>query len=394
MPDHPNGQTLKIAVLLSGREKFGAYFGGAIARWNYEVYSRLKGQADVTVFGYPTASDDLYPLDHHTSPVFRVCDAISRIPFLRRYDEALWLRALFSRIRTFDVVHLHNRPQWPRLLRAFGYQSTIILHLHNDHLGHWTPAMLDGLAPLVDTVAVCSNYLGATFSSKSSALAEKTIVVPNGVNSSLFFPREEVRESKTIFFVGRLHPEKGVLQLVQAYSRTLKVHPDAKLAIGGSTGFGAHVVTPYVREVEALASSIVKTYPGSIQFAGYLHHDRDLPTWFQRATIFTTPSIFQEPFGMVNTEAMACATPVIGSRRGGIPEVLGDTGLLVDPEDVEGFADAMSMLLGNRDYSVKLGRATYRRCRELFDWQVVAQSWMSLLRSGSKVLAEPDRRPS
>jgi glycosyltransferase involved in cell wall biosynthesis len=379
-----------VAVLLSSREKFSAYYGGALARWTFEVYSRLGNDLNVTVFGYPTAAEDLYPLPHATSSFWRLCDFISQIPGARRYEENLWLRALFSRIRAFDVIHIHNRPQWTKVLRDFGYEGTIVLHLHNDHLGHWTASMLNELARHLEVVAVCSEYLRDTFAANSTSLAAKTRVVSNGVNTGLFFPRERVRQPKTIFFVGRLHPEKGVLQLVRAYSRVLKIHSDAKLVIGGSTGFGEHVLTPYVREVEALASSIAKNYPGSVQFTGYLHHDRDLPVWFQKATFFTSPSIFQEPFGLVNAEAMACATPVIGSRRGGIPEILGDTGLLIDPEDIEGFTDAMCMLLGNPEYTVKLGHAAYQRCREMFDWQVVAQQWNSLVQSCGKAGAELD----
>ena len=383
---------LTVAVLLSSREKFSAYYGGACARWTYEVYSRLRSHLDATVFGYPTAAEDLYPLRYASSSSWRLCDLVSQIPGARRYEENLWLRALFARLRTFDVVHIHNRPQWTRVLRDLGYEGAIVLHLHNDHLGHWTATMLDELAPHLEAVAVCSEYLRNTFAAKSSALAAKTRVILNGVNTDLFFPREELRERKTIFFAGRLHPEKGVSQLLRAHARVLKVHPDAKLVISGSTAFGAHELTPYVREVEALATSILRNHSGSIQFTGYLHHDRDLPAWFQKATCFATPSIFQEPFGLVNAEAMACATPVIGSRRGGIPEVLGDTGILIDPEDIEGFADAMSMLLGNPEYTVMLGRAAYRRCREMFDWQIVAERWNSLLRSSAKAGAELDRR--
>jgi spore coat protein SA len=373
-------EKLSVAVLLSSREKFGPYYGGACARWTYEVYSRLLG-LDVTVFGYPTAPDDQYPLRHVTSSAWILSNFVSHIPRARRYEEHLWLRALFSRLQAFDVIHIHNRPQWAQVLRDFGYKGTIVLHLHNDHLGHWTPSMLDELARGVDKVATCSEYLRNTFAGKSPSLASKTGVVLNGVNTDLFFPREELREPQTIFFVGRLHPEKGVLQLVHAFAHVLEVHPKAKLVIGGSSGFGAHAATPYVREVEAFASSIIKSHPGSIQFTGYLHHDRDLPSWFQRATLFACPSIFQEPFGLVNAEAMACGTSVIGSRRGGIPEVLGETGLLIDPEDIAGFADAICKLLGNPDYSAKLGRAAHQRCLEMFDWQVVAQRWNSLLQS-------------
>jgi spore coat protein SA len=381
-----------VAVLLSSREKFGPYYGGACARWTYEVYSRLGSTLDVTVFGYPTTPDDFYPLRHATSGWWRLCNFISQIPLARRNEESLWLRALFPRLRASDVIHIHNRPQWVAVLRSFGYKGTIVLHLHNDHLGHWTAPMLDELAQSLDSVAVCSEYLRNTFAAKSPSLASKTKVILNGVNTDLFFPREELREPKTIFFAGRLHPEKGVLQLVQAHARVLKVHRDAKLVIGGSTGFGSHEITPYVREVEAVASSTGKTHPGSVLFTGYLHHDRDLPAWFQRATFFASPSIFQEPFGLVNAEAMACATPVLGSNRGGIPEVLGDTGILIDPENIESFADAICTLLGNPEYTAKLGQAAHQRCREKFDWQVVAQNWNSLLQSPAKASAELDRR--
>jgi spore coat protein SA len=383
---------LSVAVLLSGREKFSAYYGGALARWTYEVYRRLAGDLDVTVFGYPTAAEDLYPLTYTTNSVWRLCDFISRIPVARRYEETLWLRTLFSRLREFGVLHIHNRPQWVRVLRDFGYEGSIVLHLQNDHLGHWTAGMLDDLARHLDLLVVCSKYLRDTFASESPSLAAKTKVVFNGVSVDLFFPRPELREPKTIFFVGRFHPEKGVLQLVQAHARALQVHPDAKLVIGGSTGFGAHVVNSYVREVEALAASVNRSYPGSVQFTGYLHHDRDLPSWFQRATFFVAPSIFQEPFGLVNAEAMACATPVVGSKRGGIPEVLGNTGLLIDPEEIEGFADALCVLLGNSELTAKLGRAAYQRCREMFDWQVIAEVWNSLLHSPAQARVRSDRR--
>jgi len=239
--------------------------------------------------------------------------------------------------------------------------------------------MLDALAPQVDGVAVCSTFLRGTFADRSPSLAAKTKVIFNGANTQLFTPREDVREAKTIFFVGRFDEEKGVLQLVRAYARLLDRHPDATLVIGGASGFGVHHETDYVRKVRELAQSLVSKQKARIHFPGYIHHDRDLPAWFQRATVFASPSLFQEPFGVVNVEAMACATPVVGSNRGGIPEVLGDAGIVVDPEDVEGFAAALSSLLENADYRASLGRAARLRCREIFDWEIIARYWASLL---------------
>ena len=328
----------KVGVLLSSREQFSPIYGGALARWTYEVYSRLRERVEVTVFGYPTSAENLYNLSHRTSGVWRACDLISTIPILRRWDEPFWLRGLIKSLRHFDVVHIHNRPQWVGELRQMGYEGALWLHLQNNHLGHWATPMLEGLAAHLDGVAVCSAFLRGTFADRSPSLAAKTKVVSNGANTQLFTPREDIREAKTIFFVGRFDEEKGVLQLVRAYARLLDRHPDATLVIGGTTGFGVHRETDYVRKVRELAQSLVSNRKARIHFPGYIQHDRDLPAWFQRAAVFASPSLFQEPFGLVNVEAMACATPVVGSNRGGIPEVLGDAGIVVNPEDVEEFA--------------------------------------------------------
>jgi glycosyltransferase involved in cell wall biosynthesis len=369
-----------VAVLLSSREQFSAYYGGALARWTYEVYRRLQNELAVQVFGFPTAAKDLYPsVQHRTSPIYRVCKVMSEVPFVRRYEEEVWLRALLRQMRQFDVVHIHNRAQWVPVLRRLGYRGKVVLHLQNDHLGHWSAANLDALAPQLDRLAVCSSYLAQTFAPKSVHLARKTKVIYNGVDTERFVPREELRERQTIFFVGRFDREKGVLQLVRAFERVLDTHRDASLLIAGTTGFGTHQETPYVREVREKAERLIKTKGANIRFLGYIHHDRELPQLFQRATIFVCPSIFQEPFGLVNAEAMACATPVAGARRGGIPEVLGGAGRVVEPENIGDLAAAITDLLTDDRGRKELGLAALRRCREMFDWNVIAKSWASFL---------------
>jgi spore coat protein SA len=377
----PATSLLKVGVLLSGREQFGPYYGGALARWTYEVYSRLRDSIDVTVFGYPTAAGQIYNLPHRTSSAWRLCNLISQIPGARRYEEQLWLRAFAQSFRQFDIIHIHNRPQWVAKLRNQGFHGEIWLHLQNNHLGHWTTPMLDALAPKLDGVAVCSTYLRDTFAPRCPAIAAKAKVIFNGVDTHLFHPEESLREPKTIFFVGRFDPEKGVLQLVRAFEQLLPRHPDAKLIIGGTTGFGVHQETPYVRQVRELAQSLQQTKNANITFPGYIHHDHDLPAYFQRATIFACPSLFQEPFGLVNAEAMACGTPVAGSNRGGIPEALGSAGIVANPENTEEFAAALSRLLDNPQLRTQLGAASLSRSREVFDWAAIAQTWLETLRS-------------
>ena len=82
----------------------------------------------------------------------------------------------------------------------------------------------------------------------------------------------------------------------------------------------------------------------------------------------------------MNAEAMACATPVVGSDRGGIPEVLGDTGRLIDPEDVAQYAEALSAMLSDSAGRNHLGRAAFERSRKMFDWSVIAETWASYLK--------------
>jgi len=375
----PHEGLLKVGVLLSGREQFSPFYGGALARWTFEVYSRLTNNVEVSVFGYPTAVQDLYNLPHRTSGISKVCDVVQLIPYLRRWDEPLWLRGLMNSLCHLDVLHIHNRPQWVHELRHLGYKGIIWLHIQNNHLGHWNANMLDALAQQVDRVATCSTFLKGTFAGRSPRLAAKTAIIFNGVNTQLFYPKEQIREANTIFFVGRFDEEKGVLQLVRAYSHVLDRHPDASLVIGGATGFGVHRETDYVRKVQELAQSLVRNRNARIQFPGYIDHDKDLPSWFQRATVFAAPSLFQEPFGMVNVEAMACGTPVVGSSRGGIPEVLGETGILLNPEDTDKFGAALSTLLDRAEYRTSVGRAGLLRCQELFDWNIIARRWLSFL---------------
>jgi glycosyltransferase involved in cell wall biosynthesis len=154
-------------------------------------------------------------------------------------------------------------------LRRLGYRGTIVLHLQNDHPGHWTSEMLDTLARQVDAVAVCSTYIGEQFCPKSKALAAKTQLIFNGVNVEQFYPNEGSREPKTIFFVGSFIPQKGALELVKAYVRVLDSHPDAKLVIGGSLTFGINKETPYILEVRKLADAIRQEKGGRIQFPGF-----------------------------------------------------------------------------------------------------------------------------
>jgi len=108
------------------------------------------------------------------------------------------------------------------------------------------------------------------------------------------------------------------------------------------------------------------------------------------ATVFVCPSVY-EPLGIVNLEAMACATAVVASDVGGIPEVVadGETGLLVhyepaDPAGYEaGLAAAVTALIADPLKAARFGRAGRQRCIDEFSWSRIAEQTLEIYRKVS-----------
>jgi glycosyltransferase involved in cell wall biosynthesis len=100
-----------------------------------------------------------------------------------------------------------------------------------------------------------------------------------------------------------------------------------------------------------------------------------------RALLF--PIQWDEPFGLVMIEAMACGTPVIATRFGSVPEVVvdGETGLLVPPGDVAALRAALERLLGDADLRRRLGAAARERIRERFAWDAVTDATIAVYES-------------
>ncbi len=109
---------------------------------------------------------------------------------------------------------------------------------------------------------------------------------------------------------------------------------DAPLVIGGKPDYG----------VDAVLRRAGVSGPGSgVRFAGLIP-DEDLPVFYSAAACFVYPSLF-EGFGLPVLEAMACGAPVVASNRTALPELVGDAGLLVDPERAKGLSAAMARVL-------------------------------------------------
>ena len=172
-------------------------------------------------------------------------------------------------------------------------------------------------------------------------------------------PRPALGTTPVVAYAGRLAPEKGVDVLLHAFARLSRRLPAARLRVYGDG--------PERPTLEALAEEL--GVAARTRFAGHLPRRR-LEEVLDEAWVQAVPSLWEEPFGNVTTEALMRGTAVVASRAGAQPEILGEgsdgVGVLVPPGDVAAWAAALEPLLGDRDRAEAVGRAGRRRAEERF----------------------------
>ncbi len=152
------------------------------------------------------------------------------------------------------------------------------------------------------------------------------------------FRREKNLPERFIIYVGTLEPRKNIPLLLKGFARLRCENPAAVdgvgLVLGGAKGWLYEEIFRLIRELGL---------EESVQFPGYIA-DADLPLWYNSAEVMVYPSIY-EGFGFPPLEAMACGTPVITSNTSSLPEVVGEAGLMVAPDDEPGMAEALRRVL-------------------------------------------------
>ncbi|WP_225095056.1 glycogen synthase [Streptomyces sp. CoH27] len=210
------------------------------------------------------------------------------------------------------------------------------------------------------------------------ALDRKRVhVVHNGIDTRLYRPdhgtdallRHGVDPDRPyVLFVGRITRQKGVPQLLRAVR---EIDPAAQVVLCA----GAPDTPEIDREFRELYEEVHRVREGVLWIPQMLPR-AEVVQLLTHAAVFVCPSVY-EPLGIVNLEAMACGTPVVASRVGGIPEVVADgtTGLLVDVDDgfEAGLARALDTVLGDPEGARRMGEAGRVRAVEEFGWDAVAR---------------------
>ncbi len=194
--------------------------------------------------------------------------------------------------------------------------------------------------------------------------AERVDVVHCGVDPSFRplptnkvenFRQEHQLTEPFVLFVGTLEPRKNVELLIRAYARwRAKSTRAPKLVIAGAKGWYFETI---FRTVTKLGLD------GDVLFPGYIAAEQ-LPLWYNAATLFVYPSIF-EGFGLPVLEAMACGTPVVCSNVSSLPEVAGDAAMLVSPNDETELAEAMNTVWESPTLRCEMVERGFARARAL-----------------------------
>ncbi|MCX5800617.1 MAG: glycosyltransferase family 1 protein [Candidatus Eisenbacteria bacterium] len=196
------------------------------------------------------------------------------------------------------------------------------------------------------------------------------VVIPDGVDARFTPSGAAKAHTKTILYVGRLDPYKNVPRLVEAFWRVRQTAaPEATLRIVGPKD-DRYPEAPRLAEKLGLGPLV--------QWAGYLT-DWELVEAYRQAAVFVLPSRY-EGFGLPALEAMACGTPVICSNAASLPEVVGDAAMQVDPDDVEGLAEAIARVLTDEALASTMREKGLRRAAQ-FSWRRTAQLTLEVFRS-------------
>jgi glycosyltransferase involved in cell wall biosynthesis len=276
------------------------------------------------------------------------------------------------------TIFIHNDAASIALFKREHPHASVCLWANNELFGTYGDHELKRVYDAADCLICCSHYIADQARSRLDGNSTKLKVVHSGVDTDRFCPPivERGARDPVILFVGRVQPIKGPDLLLRAAVQLARAQRDFKVRIVGSSGFSASdPLTPYEQELRTISQPIRNL----VEFQSFVDRDAIIRE-YQQADIFVVPSNWNEPFGLTVLEGMACGLPTIAARRGGIPEIGGDSVLYFEPPGIEELARHLNVLLKDSNARKSLGRAARARAAT-FSWPRQYDVLMSALGS-------------
>ncbi|MFQ3240470.1 MAG: starch synthase [Lentimonas sp.] len=306
-----------------------------------------------------------------------------------------------------DIVHCHTwYTHMAGILSKLNYAIPLVVTAHSlEPLRPWKREQLGGgydcsswvektAIEMADAVVCVSEGTKADVMQHFNVDPAKLHIIYNGIDPDEYYKQDATealerfgidKEQPYVLFVGRITRQKGIIHLVDAIKH---MHPGYQIVLCA----GAPDTPEIAEEMKVAINEAKKTRDGIF----WIDEMVDKPTvikLYSGAAVFCCPSVY-EPFGIINLEAMACETPVVGSAVGGIPEVVvhDETGYLVplaqsretpfSPLNPEAFAEDLAhqvnRLMENPERREAFGKAGRQRAIDHFSWTSIAQQTQAL----------------
>jgi glycogen(starch) synthase len=320
---------------------------------------------------YRVDAPPIDPVDHYNSVVQSNQNLVERA-------EAL------AQQQPYDLIHIHDwlvAKAGITLKHRWKVPLITTMHAtergrHQGHIPSETSSQIDRMEWQCCfeawSIIACSRFMRDELQHYFGIPADKTIIIPNGINIEAMVHCSEERRAllrqryapngeRLLLFVGRIVHEKGLHVLIRAMPRILAEHPNTRLLVAGKN---SEKYWPLAYEL-----GVEK----AINFLGYVSdEERDCLYRIVDAAIF--PSLY-EPFGIVALEAMAAGTNVIASSVGGLSEVVRhlENGLTVYPNDPLSIAWAVNKLFTEPEAAAERRRRATLEVKENYSWHNIAR---------------------
>jgi glycosyltransferase involved in cell wall biosynthesis len=392
----------------------------SVARWTNEVARQLAAEHEVVVWASRGRHEPATVVEGNVTYRFVVGNGDYRLLQLLRATRALRTRrrpmfasplyrlayylAIARRLRAErpDVVHIHNFSQAVPLVRRACPTATVVLHMHTPWLAQLDRRRIARRLAHADLIIGCSEFITAAGRNAFPTLSGRFHTVYNGFDPSVFAVATERRSDREdrvqLLYFGRISPEKGLHDLITAFNRAARDLPSLRLVIVGKEAIPEadmllnlepqetyDLLRPFWRPgyLDASRRRLSPDLADRVVFEPWLDHD-GLATRLAESAAVVVPSVGPEAFPMPAVEALGAGVPVIGTRVGGLPELVRDrdNGLLVDPSAPEQLADALHSFASDAALRTRLFEHAAVSADD-FAWKTLAERTLSLYRRGA-----------
>jgi len=272
-----------------------------------------------------------------------------------------------------DLIYVNGPRLLPAAAIAAAASTPVLFHCHN-HLPQRAAAIAAGraLRRANATVVGCCRFAIEPIADYVSE--ERLHVVENGVVEA---PERAGASNMRIGMIGRISPEKGQIEFLQAARQVVKAFPNYRFVIAGDVLFDDARADSYHQRVRAEAEGL------SVQFLGWRDDVYDV---MQQLDILVVPSIQEPGMPRVVLEAQSCGVPIIAFATGGIPEAItdGETGFLINPPTANELAvKLLALLMRSPDQLAVVGQAGRRAWRQRFTLERFRRQMLEYIRAAA-----------